>query len=130
MPQGKLQSISLTGSKKLDIVIFIIMALLILRGSSRLRVYYKVNAVRVEAARILSDGSRTTLKIPDRLQKSGAAFGRMEKRLKVIEGRIQRYMEDDINIKQIQAGERYEWTIRYSVNSPSLDQRKILNFPK
>jgi len=130
MPKINLQTVSLTGSKKLDIVIFIIMVLLILRGSSRLKVYYKVNAIRVEATRILSDGSRAPLKIPEHLRRSGKVHGRMEKRLKVTEHRIRRYMEKNIKIEQMPAGDRYEWMISYSINSPSLDQKKILNFPK
>lgn len=130
MSKNHIPLATLSGSRNTDILLVILLAGMVVFASSRLKVYFMVNAARVQATRILSDGTRRPLEIPHDLERSGTAYGKIERRLKKIERKIHRYMENHIGMDRIPAGESYEWKIRYSVNTPQLDRTKVLTFPQ
>jgi len=129
MQKENYQFITLLGSKKLDLFLIVIMAGLVLVASTRLKVYYKISAVRVRATHIFPDGRQVDVKVPYTLKRSGRAHASMAKTLSNTEHRIKDHMQRHYNIKEIPEGERYEWEIRYSLNNPKLDQKKVLQFP-
>jgi len=99
-------------------------------SSSRLKVYFRVNAVEVSAFHILSDNSRVAIKIPEYLKRSGGTNPLMKDWLENVEKRIEHYINLDANKEIFPAGERFAWVLRYSVNNPQLDHTKVLYFPK
>lgn len=114
----------LSGSRKLDMALLGLMALVVLYGGRRLKVYYMVNAARVEATRLLPDGTRDAVVLPRYIERSGTAGGRIENHLQRIERRIRRYAT------QQPEAQSYEWSIRYSVNSPKLDRKRRVVLPQ
>ncbi len=95
-------------------------AVLMLGTAPRLRVYYTVNAARVEAFRLLPDGTIKAVKLPRSLERSGTPGGPLEAKLHWIENRIQRYVDEHPETRD------YQWRIRYSVDNPLLDRTRTI----
>lgn len=80
----------------------------------RLRVYYRINAIKVQATQTLPDNSSIPVTLPKQFHRSGRAGGTMSDQLDRTERRIQKYCDAHPEARA------YKWTIHYSHNSSQL----------
>lgn len=123
-------SVYLTGSRRLDLLCWCVLLLLLLAISPSFRVYHKVAAIRVEAAKIFPDGPQLPVQLPRHIERGGSIRVSIAEQLTSVEETIHRFMKQTDPLAEDPAGTHLTWTIRYSENSPRLDQTKVLGFTK
>ena len=119
---------TVTGSRRLDLVFFVLAAALVIAVSMRVRVYYAVTVVDVQLVRVAADGSREVLPTPAALRTRG---GLLPPRplLRQLRRRIRGYMRDAALPASAATTARYEWVIRYGSNTTVLARRHVFVFP-
>jgi hypothetical protein len=118
-----------SGSHRLDLLAFVLLACLVLALSyGRLRVYYQVTVWDVTLTRVASDGRREALPTPERFRRSFLATEAPESAIAGLERAIGSYVRSGELSPSGPQGARYEWLIRYSHNNVSLDQQRLFVF--
>lgn len=114
---------TVTGSRKVDRVICVVIALAMVLLLHRLAVYYSATVIVVTVERIDADGRSTALPTP-------AAFERIEGGslpIDAVEPRVRRRIEDDMAkspwADTAPPGATFVWTVRYSRNHARLDRK-------
>jgi hypothetical protein len=116
-----------TGSRRYDLLIFIVLACLVIATSYRLRVYYRVTVFEVSVVRVDPDGTRRALQTPEQFRKMSSA-DKPSKVIPGLESGIREYVSNHSSSLQTESGTRLEWTIRYSFNSRLLNEKHVIVF--
>jgi hypothetical protein len=120
---------SVSGSRRLDLLAFLLLACLVVGLSHwRMRVYHQITVWEVSLTRVAPDGTRHDLASPEHLRRSSAAGNVPSQALASLEHGIRLYMQGGPATQHADAGDRFEWRIRYSYNSTVLDQQRLLVF--
>lgn len=99
---------------------------LILVSAPALAVYSRVTVYDVRVVNVDAAGTRTVIATPRALSRpSRLALAAPDDVVAELERRIDRAMRTDSPFSSA-TGARYEWTIRWSKNSPRLDRSKVL----
>jgi hypothetical protein len=118
------------GSGRRDLLAAAMLAILVLAGSPFVCVYYRVTLLDVSVVRIEPDGQRTALPtLPPFGRNTGrpwAVPSGSVAALRALKGWIHWLMRVD-PMATVPPGTRFEWTIRYSENSSSLDRTVYLH---
>jgi hypothetical protein len=117
-------SATITGSRQLDIALFLMLATVALVGSWRLRVYFRVTVAEVHATRIDADGSRHEIELPANFARTLAATYSTTVFMHDLAVRMERFSHREAPAARI------EWTMRYSYDSSRLDQVRVFVFPE
>ena len=121
-----------SSSKKIDMVLFLVIFIILLSGSSLLRVYYSVIVTDIEIVYTSPDGKVTNLPVPQQFKKSYFAANRSTKIFfEDLNTRIDRYMTNSglyLFYLYKTPGAKIDWVVRYSRNSMKLDNEKIIKF--
>jgi hypothetical protein len=126
-----MKRVFVTSSKKVDLTLFLAMFLVLLSGSSFLRVYYSVVVTDIKIIHTLPDGSTKFLPSPPAFKKNRLAVLSPDFLLEDLETRI------DIHTKSSgwylfhlykTPNAKIEWIIKYSHNSVKLDRTKVIKF--
>ena len=112
---------SLTGSRAVDVMIFIVVLGLMLAAAPRLRVYFQVTMVEVSVVRIAPDGSRVELATPTAFKHVGDGYWRGDVLIERLKPQIDSYMKTSQWTQGAAPGTRFEWTVRWSDDSLKLD---------
>lgn len=124
MSTGSSSALLVTGSRRCDLALLMLLVALQLASSYRLRVYHEVTVVAVRAVYVAPDGHRHALPTPARFHRPGlAAPQAMVRRL---EREIRAYSRRLAPPAGAGPGGRFEWTIRYAHNSTELDGRRVV----
>jgi hypothetical protein len=115
---------TITGSRAADVTVFLILAVIAIVGSWRLRVYFRVTVAEVRATRIGADGSRHEIEVPADFVRTLAAAYRTEVLMNELESRM------ELLSRRVAPASRTEWTVRYSYDSNRLDQMRVFEFPR
>jgi hypothetical protein len=114
--------VTLTGSKRADLLIFGVLLGLLLLKAPHLRVYYRVTVVQVKVERVDPAGSRTPLPTPEEFQRPGKGRWRGDQ----VQGRLVPMIQDFMKTSEwgrtARPGTRFEWSLRWSEDSNRLDQ--------
>lgn len=109
------------GSRKVDFLLFISILLLMIVLAPRLRVYYSVTVYDISITEIQPDGTRKELPAPAELKRLGNGYWKGESLVKRLSPRISEYMQQSDWPTAAPAGTRYEWDLRWSDESTTLD---------
>src|SRR5947209_19972058 len=102
---------TVTASRGRDLVIFIVILVVMLLLSERLRVYFAVTVVDVTVTRILPNCREETLPTPRVFARPGGGFWRPEKVVDLVKPQIENYMRSSAWSSEAAAGTRFVWTI-------------------
>ena len=111
-----------TGSRRLDVGLFIFILLLIVLQSPRLRVYFGTTVVEVSIEEIQPNGARRPLNTPDTFMRLGAGYWKGDSLVERLTPLISAHMEQSDWVREAPPGTRYEWTVRSSEDSMKLDR--------
>jgi len=114
-----------TSSRRGDRIAMVALCGVLLLGLPATRVYFRVTVAELEITRLNAQGDCVSLPIPSSFEPIGPATLPPERMLPRVESQIRDYMDDSNLLRE---GDRIEWTIRYSLNSPSLDQKVVYVF--
>ncbi|HTL28004.1 MAG TPA: hypothetical protein VL282_02235, partial [Tepidisphaeraceae bacterium] len=103
---------SITGSRAVDLTIFLVMLGLMLAAAPRLRVYFQVTMVDVSVMRIAPDGSQLELATPTPFKHVGDGYWRGDVLMERLRPQIDSYMRTSQWMRDAAAGTRFEWTVR------------------
>jgi hypothetical protein len=119
-----------TGSRTRDLAICGLLALFVVVSAPALRVYYRITVVDLTVVRIDPDESRHPLPTPEGIweprRRSRLARQRPAAMLRMLEQAIHRFANEDPSMAAVVAGTRFEWTVRYSENTPRLDRHAVI----
>jgi len=117
-----------SGSKKFDYALFLIMLVILLAGTYFLRVYYIVTVTEVKVFYTSPNGIQENLPTPPQFKKDpwaahspGSVLENLEIRIGEIMFRYEAYLYKN-------PGAQIEWVIKYSHNSTKLDRTKVIKF--
>ena len=107
-----------------------LLAVCVVVSAPALRVYHRITVIDLTVVRIDPDGSRHPLPTPDdvweRRRRGRLAQQRPADMLRMLEDAIRRFGREDPSMAAAVAGTRFEWTIRYSENTPRLDRQAVI----
>jgi hypothetical protein len=100
----------------------------LLLTSYRLRVYFRIMVMEVEATRINPDGSRLPLLIPPKFHRALGVWATEspEVVLEYMAQHIRAYTRRTAVALRTEPGTRFEWVIRYSQHTTQVDQQRVL----
>lgn len=110
---------TVTGSRKLDRILFAGFLGVMILASHRVLVYYHVTPTRVSVAAVAADGKRTALALPTSLKGVGRSIQNTEER-------ICSFWKPPAARELTPPGGRLEWSVHYSIDSPRFDRVRIL----
>ena len=118
----------ITGSKKTDIIAFIVLVCLILVTSYRIRVYYRVTVAEVQLVRVNPDGE--VIWVPtDNIVRLFALASRPPKVIwDSLDYITELYVRNYLKFYKVEPGTQFKWTITYSHNSTVLEDKRIISF--
>jgi hypothetical protein len=118
-----------SGSRTIDLLAFLVLALLVVSVSyGRLRVYHQVTVWEVSLTRVAPNGERQVLATPEQLRRSSAATEAPAVALASLERGIRNYMRSGQAPQHADPESRFEWRIRYAHNGTDLRQQRSLVF--
>ena len=119
----------LLGNRRRDLILAASILAFFLAGSFIMRVYYRITVYEVEVAEVAADGSRTPLATPESI--SGLRLWHLSppELLDTLDSQLQLLHQSEPWRQTISDGSHFEWTVRYSFNSPDLDQRRVFEYP-
>lgn len=112
---------TVTGSRRRDVGLFLVIALVIVGLSWRLKVYYAATAITVEIQRVDPSGTVATLPTPERFDHLGGGYWRPETIESRIRPLIDRHMQSSAWAADAPPGARFVWIVRWSRNTTRLD---------
>lgn len=116
----------LTRSRRSDILVFVTVLAVMLLLSPRLRVYYKVTAVAVTLEQVWPDGRRTSLPTPAEFDRPGNGYWSGDSLVRRLTPAIDLFMQSSPVARDATAGTRFEWTIRWSDTSSTLNHSQVI----
>lgn len=119
-----------TGSRSRDLFVCGLLLLFVMVTAPALRVYDRVTVIDLTVVRIDPDGTRRPLPTPERVWERRHR-GRLARQppatmLRMLEQAIHRFAREDPSMAAVAAGTRFEWTVRYSENTPRLDRQAVI----
>ena len=118
------------GNRRRDLLVAAGVLAFLLAGSFIMRVYYRITVYEVDVVRIAADGSRTHIPTPERIEKLRLWHLSPPELLDTLESQLKLIHQEGPYQRSIADGSRFEWTVRYSYNSPDLDQSRVFPFPE
>lgn len=119
-----------TGSRLGDLVVCGLLFVFVMVSAPALRVYYRVTVIDLTVVRIDPDGTRSPLPTPERVwdqrRRGRLAHQPPSTMLRLLEQAIHRFVREDPSMAAVAAGTRFEWTVRYSENTPRLDRQAVI----
>jgi hypothetical protein len=101
----------------------------LLAGSFIMRVYYRITVYEIEVVEVAADGSRTPLATPESIARLRLWHLSAPELLDALDSQLRLLQRDEPWRQAILNGSHFEWTVRYSFNSPHLDQRRVFVYP-
>ena len=118
------------GNRRRDLLVAASILAFLLAGSFIMRVYYRITVYEVEVVQIAADGSRTTVPTPERITKLRLWHLTPPELLNTLESQLSLLHQDGPWQRSISDGSHFEWTVRYSYNSPDLDEKRVFQYPE
>ena len=112
--------LTVSGSRRVDLVMFAMLAVVAILGSWRMRVYFRVTVAEVTATRIEADGSRHPIELPKDFARGIVATYSQADYLNELTSRIRHFTNAEAPTSSI------EWKLRYSYDSSRLDRERVL----
>ncbi len=120
---GVTTSLTVSGSRRIDLAMFALLAIVAIIGSWRMRVYFRVNVAEVSATRIEADGTRHPIELPQNFARGLSATFAPVDCANELTFRMRRFTEHEASTAHI------EWRVRYSYDSSRLDRERVLTLP-
>lgn len=118
----------ITGSKKTDIIAFIVLVCLILVTSYRIRVYYQVTVAEVKLVRVNPDGKVIGIPTKNIVRLFALASSPPKVIWKSLDYITESYVKNYLKSNTVEPGTQFNWTITYSHNSTVFEDRRIISF--
>ncbi len=117
------------GKREADLFIAACVLVFLLAGSFIMRVYYRITVYEIEVVEVAADGSRTLLPTPESISRLRLWHLSAPELLDALDSQLQLLQLGEPWREAILNGSHFEWTVRYSFNSPRLDQRRVFAYP-
>ena len=117
------------GNRRRDLLVAGGILAFLLAGSFIMRVYYRITVYEVEVVRVAVDGSRTPIPTPEHIAQLRLWHLTPPELLDTLESQLNLLHQDGRWQRSISDGAHFEWTVRYSYNSPDLDESRVFQFP-
>lgn len=117
------------GKRGADLFVAACLLAFMLAGSFIMRVYYRITVFEIEVVEVAADGSRAPLATPESIARLRLWHLSPPELLDALDSQLQILSESEPWRQAILNGSYFEWTVRYSFNSPRLDQRRIFSYP-
>jgi len=118
------------GNRRRDLLVAAGILAFLLAGSFIMRVYYRITVHEVEVVQVTASGSRTAIPTPEHIAKLHLWHLTPPELLDTLESQLNLLHQDGRWQRSISDGSRFEWTVRYSYNSPDLDESRVFQFPE
>ncbi len=118
----------ITGSKKTDIIAFIVLVCLILVTSYGIRAYYQVTVAEVKLVRVNPDGKVIGIPTKNIVRLFGLASSPPKVIWKSLDYITESYVKNYLKSNTVEPGTQFNWTITYSHNSTVFEDRRIISF--
>jgi len=119
----------LFGSRRRDLFVAGSVLAFLLAGSFIMRVYYRITVYEIEVVEVAADGTRTPLATPESIADLRLWHLTPPEVLSTLDSQLRLLHEGEPWRRGILHGSHYEWTVRYSFNSPDLDERHVFIYP-
>ncbi len=116
-------------NRRADLFVAACVLAFLLAGSFILRVYYRITVYEIEVVEVAADGSGMRLATPESISRLRLWHLSAAEVLDTLESQLELLHEQEPWRQSILNGSRFEWTVRYSFNSPDLDQRHVFAYP-
>jgi hypothetical protein len=117
------------GNRRRDLFVAACVLAFLLAGSFIMRVYYRITMYEIEVVEVAADGSRMPLATPESISRLRLWHLSAPEVLDTLDSQLDLLHEQEPWRQSILNGSRFEWAVRYSFNSPDLDQRRVFTYP-
>lgn len=123
---NNLKTYSITGSRKLDLILIVIICLTILIFNNRLKVYNTFTLLETRVYLVDSNGVKTVFQKPVIFKNKSIIFEPAKESLKTFENKVIYHVKKSGYIKNIlknNPNNKLEWVVYYSNNNHKLNKK-------